>query len=135
MNTVNAKKLKTSLLFLRFSVFLVMSMWTIDKIVRGAHASGVFKNFYNIEISQGPIMLTIGILELILLIVFLMGVKKRISYGLVLIFHFISTVSSFKQYLNPFEGPNLLFFAAWPMLAACWILYSLREDDTYFTLK
>ena len=135
MNTVNMKKLQIGLLLLRISVFLVMLMWTIDKIVRASHASGVFKNFYNIEISQNPMMLTIGILELILLIVFLIGVKKRISYGLVLIFHFISTISSFKQYLNPFEGPNLLFFAAWPMLAACWILFSLREDDTYFTLK
>lgn len=135
MNTVNMKNLQIGLLLLRISVFLVMLMWTIDKIVRASHASGVFKNFYNIEISQSPMMLIIGILELILLIVFLIGVKKRISYGLVLIFHFISTISSFKQYLNPFEGPNLLFFAAWPMLAACWILFSLREDDTYFTLK
>jgi hypothetical protein len=34
--------------------------------------------------------------------------------------HAVSTLSSWKMYLTPFaEGPSLLFFAAWPMLAAC----------------
>lgn len=33
-----------------------------------------------------------------------------------------------SQYLDPFN--NLLFFAAWPMLAACFAFYLLRELDT-----
>jgi hypothetical protein len=129
------KKLKLGLLFLRLSIFLVMFMWTIDKIMRMSHAAGVFKNFYNIELSNGTLMMVLGFLELLLLACFIAGFKKRISYGLVLMFHFISTISSFKQYLNPFEGPGLLFFAAWPMLAACWMLYALREEDTLLALK
>ena len=28
------------------------------------------------------------------------------------------------------EGPNILFFSAWPMLAACVTLYVLRDFDT-----
>ena len=32
------------------------------------------------------------------------------------------------MYLEPFD--HLLFFAAWPMLAACFALYLLRDDDT-----
>lgn len=35
-----------------------------------------------------------------------------------------------RQYLHPFEGVNLLLFAAWPMLAACLALYALRDADT-----
>lgn len=135
MNSELVKKLKLGLLFLRLSIFLVMLMWTIDKIVRGSHAAGVFKNFYNIELSNGTLMTVLGFFELILLGCFIVGFKKRISYGLVLIFHFISTISSFKQYLNPFEGPNLLFFTAWPMLAGCWFLYVLREEDTILIKK
>jgi putative oxidoreductase len=30
---------------------------------------------------------------------------------------------------------NLLFFAAWPMLAACIALYLLRDQDTLLTVK
>ena len=35
--------------------------------------------------------------------------------------------------LDPFNNPNLLFFAAWPMLAACFTLYYLRDQDTLMT--
>ena len=41
----------------------------------------------------------------------------------------------FKQYLAPFEGPNLLFYAAWPMLAACFALYRLRDLDTLWAVE
>lgn len=52
--------------------------------------------------------------------------------GAVLILHAVSTFSSFAQYLSPWQ--NLLFFAAWPMLAACLALYLLREHDTLATI-
>jgi len=49
----------------------------------------------------------------------------------VLLLHGVSTLSSFHQYRFPFENKtNLLFFAAWPMLAACFTLYYLRDLDT-----
>jgi hypothetical protein len=45
------------------------------------------------------------------------------------VLHTGSTLSSFSLYPDPFK--NLLFFAAWPMLAACLFLYLLREYDSY----
>jgi putative oxidoreductase len=42
----------------------------------------------------------------------------------------VSTLASFGKYVAPFEPHNLLFFAAWPMLAACIALYLLRDSDT-----
>jgi len=58
-------------------------------------------------------------------------VKKTITYGAVLLLHAVSTLSSWQQYLG-FD--SLLFFAAWPMLAACYALFALRDLDTKFTL-
>ena len=60
------------------------------------------------------------------------GYQKRISYGGVFVLHAVSTFSSYRQYLAPFS--NLLFFAAWPMLAACFTLYLLRDLDTKWTV-
>lgn len=118
------------LLALRLSVFLVMLMWTIDKLVRPEHAGGVFEHFYGLSRLGRPAFLALGVAELLLLLAFVAGAWKRVSYGLVLLLHGISTLSSYRQYLDPFEGTNLLFFAAWPMLAAAWGLYVLREEDT-----
>lgn len=127
------KRLPAALLSLRLGVFLVMLMWTVDKFVRAEHAAKVFAHFYMLPEWGKPAFYAFGALELLLLLGFVAGVKRRLTYGLVLLLHGISTLSSFKQYLSPFEGSNLLFFAAWPMLAACFTLYILRESDTLFS--
>jgi len=127
-------KLKFSMLFLRVSVFLVMLMWTLDKFINPAHAAKVYEKFYYISGLESLIVIVIGIAELALLMMFLFGIKKKFTYGAVLALHAVSTLSSFGQYLSPFEGPNLLFFAAWPMLAACVMLFLFREKDTMFQL-
>lgn len=131
---VLTQRLKFSLFGLRIGVFIVMLFWTIDKFIRPDHATSVFEGFYAISGLGGAIMKVLGILELLLIAGFLVGVKKRITYGAVLVLHGVSTFSSYKQYLAPFEKVNLLFFAAWPMLAACIALYLLRDEDTWFTV-
>ena len=132
--TEHEKKLQLSLLFLRVTVFLVMFMWTIDKFVNPGHAAKVYESFYYIAGLESVVMYAIGAAEMVLLLLFLAGYKKTLTYGAVLILHAVSTLSSFNQYLAPFEGPNLLFFAAWPMLAACLMLFLLRDQDKMLSL-
>ena len=127
--TEQDKKLQLPLLFIRLSVFLVMFMWTIDKFINPGHASKVYESFYYIASLDVNVMYVIGAIELIILLKFVAGYKKKYTYGAVLVLHAVSTLSSFKQYLAPFDGPNLLFFAAWPMLAACFALFILRDQD------
>jgi len=126
-------RLQWSLLSLRVGVFIVMLMWTLDKFIQPEHSGKVFENFYGLAGLGSTIFMIIGLLELLLILAFLAGMYKRLTYGVVLIIHGVSTFSSFQQYLDPFN--NLLFFAAWPMLAACISLYLLRAEDTLFTLK
>lgn len=118
------------LLLLRVTVFFVMAIWTIDKFINPDHAATVFQNFYYIDKEMTrKTMAVLGAMEALILTGFLMGLKKRITYGIVLLLHGISTLSSWQQYLSPFKEQNLLFFAAWPMLAACITLYLLRDRD------
>ena len=126
------ERISTALLALRIGVFVVMFMWTLDKFVNVAHASRVFENFYGLRGLEAGIMAAIGVAELILILAFVIGYQKRLSYGAVLTLQGISTLSSYRQYLDPFD--NLLFFAAWPMLAACFALYLLRDFDTKWTV-
>jgi len=125
-------RISTALLMLRLGVFLVMLMWTLDKFVNPAHASRIFANFYGLGGVASASLALVGAFELLLILAFVLGYQKRWTYGAVFIMHAISTVSSFRQYLDPFN--NLLFFAAWPMLAACYALYRLRDLDTRWTL-
>ena len=108
------RRLAISLLLLRLSVFLVMLMWTVDKFVRPDHAAGVFSTFYGITGLDAQVAYVLGALELVVLLAFVAGIARRWSYGLVLVLHAVSTLATWRQYLDPFEGTNLLFFAAWP---------------------
>lgn len=122
------QRIRVSLLVLRIGIFVVMLMWTLDKFINPGHAGKVYEGFYGLSISGENAMAVIGSLELLVILAFVAGAFRRWTYGLVLILHGISTLSSWPQYLAPFD--HLLFFAAWPMLAACIALYLLRDLDT-----
>ncbi|MFU8896648.1 MAG: hypothetical protein ACNA8J_09700 [Gammaproteobacteria bacterium] len=130
--TVN--RLPVALLLLRVGVAIVMLAWSIDKLVRPEHAAGVFGAFYALPGLGETVFYALGSLQLIVVLAFLAGKWRFWTYGAVLLMHAVSTLSSFRQYLAPFEGPNLLFFAAWPMLAACIALFLLRDQDTLWTV-
>ena len=128
--TLNRQSL--SLFTLRISIFIVMFMWAIDKFINPAHAAAVYRKFYNIDIGQ-PLLSVLACAEIVLLVGFLFGVKRFITYGLVLLLHGVSTLSSWPKYLAPFDGSNLMFFAALPMLAACLVLFLYRDSDQLLT--
>lgn len=132
MDNSLAKKLPWALLGLRVTVFLVMFVWALDKFINPAHTAAVFEGFYGISGLSTTLAAILGALQVILCIAFLLGLWKFVTYGLVMLLHAGSTLSSFPQYLDAFN--NLLFFAAWPMLGACVALFMLREYDTRLSL-
>ena len=123
-------RLPLSLFLLRVGVFVVMLMWTLDKFLHPEHSTSVYEHFYFLPGLGSSLFYLIGAVELALIIGFLVGFKKRFTYAAILTLHAVSTVSSYRQYLTPFQSGHLLFFAAWPMLAACFALYFLRDADT-----
>lgn len=130
----NRKKIEIALLSLRLSTFLVLAMWTWDKFRNPVHAAGVFANFYGLH-GMAPVMYAIAVVETLVIIGFVLGIARTWTYGIVLVLHAGSTLSSYAQYLTPFASPNLLFFTAWPMLAACFTLFLLRDQDQLLTLR
>lgn len=125
------QRLPLALLFLRLGVFIVMLMWTLDKFVKPDHAIGIFKRFYLMPDVSQTVLLFIASLQLTVVIAFVAGFKKRISYAAIFLMHAVSTIAAYNKYL---DFSSLLFFAAWPMLAACFALYYLRDADTLFVV-
>lgn len=133
------QRISLVLLLLRIGIFLMMVIWAIDKFVRPEHGVAVFSSFYGLESVGLAIVYAIGVFQLALFGCFLVGYRQKITYGLVLLLHGVSTVVSFPVYLNTYAGDpescNILFWAAFPVLAACFGLYYLRDLDTRWTFK
>ncbi len=128
--TVPALPVAVSLFLMRLGVFAVMGIWTLDKILNPAHAAAVFKTFYMVPGLGAAAAVGIGIAQAVVVLCFLAGAFKTVSYSVVLLMHTVSTLSTFGRYLDPWSEHNLLFFAAWPMLAALIALFMLRRYDT-----
>ncbi len=111
-----------------------MFMWTLDKFINPSHASKVFSKYYMIDGLGTSLTYIIAVLQMLLVLAFLLGIKKKLTYGSILLMHTVSTLSTYMMYMDPWGPKNLLFFAAWPMLAAIFSLFILREDDTLFTI-
>ena len=126
------QQLGIALLALRLSIALVFIMWALDKVLMPEHAMKVFSGFYGVDISSG-FSVALGIAQLVFIGACLAGLWKNLTYLAILVLHAGSTFSSFAKYLDPFN--NLLFFAVWPMLAACFALYLLRKHDIYVLRK
>lgn len=126
------KRLPFSLLCLRVTVFLVMILWSLDKLLNPDHAAGVFASYYFLEGIGPRVLAALGIGQMAVEIAFVAGLFRTLTYGFVLVTHAISTLASWPGYMQPFD--NLLFFAAWPMLAGCLALFLLRDQDTWWSL-
>lgn len=122
------KHLALGLLALRVTIALVFFVWAFDKILAPEHSTKVFSAFYGLDVSSG-FSVIIGIVQLVFVGAFLLGIQRSKTYLIALILHSFSTFSSFMKYLDPLG--NLLFFTAWPMLAACLVLYLMRDFDSY----
>lgn len=134
MNVTIPRHLPLSLLLIRASIVLMLAPWVVDKFRNPEHAIGVFEHFYGLGGVAELLVHGIGIAQIVLLLCFALGLFRTVSYGLVMLMHAGSTLSSWRQYLDPFTDANLLFFAAWPMLAACIALFLLREHDTLLSI-
>ena len=126
-----SRRLAWCLLWLRLGIAIVFVMWTVDKFVNPEHTAAVFKKFYKIGELSNELSYTIGAIQMLLIVCFIIGLFRTFSYGVILVLHAISTFSSYKNYLDPWTYPNLLFFAAIPMLAACVTVWWLRKYDLF----
>lgn len=130
LNSTVDKRIAWSLLMLRAGIATVFLMWTIDKFVNPGHAAAVFKKFYMIPSLSNVAAYAVGGVQMAIILAFLAGFLRSWTYGIVLGLHAVSTFSSWAKYIDPWTYPNLLFFAAIPMLAACVALWLMRDLDT-----
>ncbi|HVA94757.1 MAG TPA: hypothetical protein VNI36_07615 [Candidatus Dormibacteraeota bacterium] len=123
-------RLARALFLLRVSVAIALGMWCAGKFINPTQTTRILNGFYSIRGVNFVGAYGIGILQAVLILAFLLGIAKRLSYGLVLLSHIPAVLAPMAQYLHPFRGHVLLFLGAFPMLSACIAVYYLREHDT-----
>ncbi len=132
MNTPT--RLPIALLILRLSLALFLLPWVIEKFTKPETTAKIFAHFYHIDNLSKTMSYGVGGLWALLLLAFVTGYKKRISYGIVLALHALGTVFTWRQLLPFLETHNHLFLASIPTLGALTALYLLRDQDVKWSL-
>ena len=129
------KRLPVALFLLRLSVAIALGMWCAGKFINPTQTTRILSGFYSIRGVSFASAYGVGILQAILILAFLLGIAKRISYGLVLLSHIPAVLAPWAQYPHPYRSHVLLFLGAFPMLAACIAVYYLRDYDVLWVLS
>lgn len=128
------KRLQISLAVMRFSIGAFFLIWSVEKLVAPELTQRVFESFYFLQIPISVAYL-LGVLQTLLVLLFLAGLFKTLSYGTLLGMHAVSVFSTYEQLLNPYEPPNHLFWAGVPTLGALIALFMLRKSDRFLTVE
>lgn len=123
------RRLALSLLGLRVGIAAMMAPWALDKLIRPDHAISVISRFYVPGEVMPQFVLAAGVAQIAVVAAFAAGFARMWTYGAVLAMHAVSTFSTWREYLAPYEASNLLLFASWPALGACLALFLLRDHD------
>lgn len=128
-------RLPLALLFTRLMIVAFLAPWFIRKAMNIEMTKGLFAKYYFIKDLPDIAAYAIGGLGLVLLLAFLVGFKKKISYGLILLWHAGGTLMALPFMIPGTEKFNLLFMAALPVIGAMLLLYMLRDEDTLLSFK
>lgn len=122
-----------SLLFLRFSIGMLLVIWGIDKLVNVDHALNVSKKFYWNLFSAPTLISAFGVAEMLLGILVVVGLARRICYPLVLAILGFGALSTWQSIVDPWgwvlEGSNVLFYPSLIILAGSVVLWAFQDED------
>lgn len=130
---MTASKLPLSLFIIRVTLVAFFLVWAFEKILLPGNSLGVFEGFYASSPPLGVIRILGGVQALIALAA-LAGLFRFWTYGALLLMHAASTLVSYAQLMDPYSGPNHLFWAGVPTLGALIALMLMRREDNMFTL-
>ena len=133
-NTPTIKNLPIGLLITRISIVLFLLPWVIPKFTNPEMTIGLFSKYYLVSALPEAAAYGVAAIWGIVLFMFAFGIKKRISYGLVALFHGAATFFTIPRMIPGSENFTILFLASIPTLAAMIVLYLMRDHDTIGTI-
>ena len=126
--------LRLPLFLTRLSIFYFLLPWQLARFRDPEFSGRISEKYYHVGAIPQELGLAIGVLWMILLLAFVTGFAKRISYGLVFLLHAGAIIVTLPHYILYTASFNQLFLAAIPAAAAMGLLYLLRDHDTLLAI-
>lgn len=131
---MSSDKLKYSLFLMRVALFFVLLIGTLIKVMHPEVVmNGIsYANLFSIDNSM--VSMIISFFEFVILFAFLLGFKKKITYGLVCGMTILSFISIIKIFSDLFNPAYFILLYIIPMMVGSYLLYVLRDYDLVFSI-
>lgn len=125
-----------SLFLLRFSTGMYLVLWGLLKLIASDRANAVSDKYYSGMLSNDVMHLGIGVLQVVLGVMVIVGIYRRFGYYAQLAWYVMGIIPIMLYILDPLglyiaESSKLTFFPSTTLLFASMILIAFKEYDTY----
>ena len=122
-----------ALLVLRLSAGAFLMVWASLKFLRPEWMQNVFRNTYGIADASQDWAFGVGAVQMALVVLFILGVWRTVTYGLVTAMHATGIVGAALggALWNFTTYPNNLLWTSVATLGALVALFILRHDDRW----
>lgn len=127
-----SKGLTWGLLILRLGLGVFLAICALNKVINPEAMIPLFLEFYYIDVSSFFVVI-LGALELMLSLLFIMGMYKTLSYGIALVSQIIMLIACYEKIKIPAKSESL-FFMLIPIIFAFGALFVMRNLDNKWTL-
>ncbi|APG61680.1 hypothetical protein LPB140_01210 [Sphingorhabdus lutea] len=125
-----------SLLFLRVSTGLLTIIWGLIKVMKPDAGVGVANKYYGGVGAMDALQMPWGIVQIIIGLLVILGLFRKISYGLHALMLCLGAAAIWKYLADPFglylleEGKNqILFFPSLTVAAATLVMLAFLDED------
>lgn len=123
-----------SLLFLRFSIGMLLVIWGIDKLVDVEHGLVVSQKFYWNLFSAPTLLGAFGVVEILLGLLVVAGLARRICYPVILVILGFGALALWQSIIDPWgwvlPDSNVLFYPSLIIFAGALVLWAFQDEDT-----
>lgn len=134
------RRLSITLLLCRIVTALIFGVYAYGTIIRPEMNADQLGKIYYIKGMPSGLMIGLGIIQLVISIMVLLGVFKTITRGILLALSLLACIM--PTYLigyitSTFGGvphPAILYWSGFSLLACAYMIFQLRDEDTLLSM-
>ena len=121
------------LLLLRVTTGWLLVMWGLDKLFNVEHGQAVAETFYLGIGSQAAVLNILGVLQIVLGALVVLGLWRRRAYPVAFVVLLITALGVWKSIIDPWgwflEGSQVLFYPSAIIAAGALLLWGTIDED------
>lgn len=121
------------LFLLRVTTGWLLVMWGLDKLVNVEHGQAVAETFYFGIGTQAGVLNVLGVLQIILGALVVLGLWRRRTYPVAFVILLITALGVWRSIIDPWgwvlEGSQVLFYPSAIIAAGALLLWGTIDED------